>query len=383
VGAAGKGSGSGGSGGAAGVVVGAAGGGGMAGSLTGIGGSGVGLSGGGGSTGGGGSGGAAGGNSGTAGGVGGGAGTGPKKTGELCTTPRDCASGSCANGVCCASECNSPCLSCALPGSVGICAPLPPGTSCSPPTCNGNMLSVGRTCDGKGTCTAVPLPSIVCTPYACNAAAGTCNTACMTDADCFNTKCVNGSCRIIPIGATCTRNTDCATGFCSDGQCCNIACQGPCVSCALPGRVGKCWPVDSGAPDPRAICRDQGPASCGLNGLCDGNGGCASYPLGTVCSTQTCSGDTLSYPGQCNGLQACVIKSGSCTPFNCRADVPMCKQNCTGGDADCDAGFYCGGANFCVPKKAAGNPCQGDHECVSNFCSLHPDGGGSTCVAAI
>ncbi len=38
------------------------------------------------------------------------------------------------------------------------------------------------------------------------------------------------------------------------------------------------------------VCTDQTAASCGTNGLCDGAGHCASYPVGTSCAAAGCHG---------------------------------------------------------------------------------------------
>ena len=42
------------------------------------------------------------------------------------------------------------------------------------------------------------------------------------------------------LGASCVSPTDCMSGFCVTGACCNSACIGPLESCTLPGRVGLC-----------------------------------------------------------------------------------------------------------------------------------------------
>lgn len=52
-----------------------------------------------------------------------------------CVSDAECLTGFCAQGVCCASKCDGPCASCALPGSLGTCrlvAPsnLPDGSVC-------------------------------------------------------------------------------------------------------------------------------------------------------------------------------------------------------------------------------------------------------------
>ena len=41
----------------------------------------------------------------------------------------------------------------------------------------------------------------------------------------------------------------------------------------------------AGGADPTNACTDQGPASCGTTGLCNGGGNCARYDISTECMT--------------------------------------------------------------------------------------------------
>src|SRR4051812_5889096 len=84
-------------------------------------------------------------------------------------------------------------------------------------------------------------------------------------------------------GATCAGDTDCSSGACSwDKVCCDKACEGACVTCKA--TLGTCTPATAGT-NPRAMCDDQGKASCGTTGVCDGEGACQKYPANTVCSS--------------------------------------------------------------------------------------------------
>src|SRR5689334_9385689 len=47
--------------------------------------------------------------------------------GRVCKANADCASGHCADGVCCKTECADNCYSCALTGNEGVCMPAPVG----------------------------------------------------------------------------------------------------------------------------------------------------------------------------------------------------------------------------------------------------------------
>ena len=180
-------------------------------------------------------------------------------------------------------------------------------------------------------------------------------------------------------GEPCAQPTDCGSSFCVDGVCCEAACGGACQSCKLSGKVGTCSAVPAGASDPRGICVDQGAATCGTNGRCDGSGACRSYANGTRCSAATCVGDQLTTEGTCNAHGACVTAVFSCAPFDCRMDVPRCHSNCPTGDTICIPGFYCSGDEVCMPRKPGGAPGGRDHECVSLICAPAGDGGVSSC----
>ena len=100
--------------------------------------------------------------------------------------------------------------------------------------------------------------------------------------------CSNGSCGLKPDGAVCGGGGECASGICAQGVCCMTACAGTCMSCALAGSAGTCRPVAAGTRDPAGQCRDQGAASCGRTGFCDGAGGCQLYAAGTQCAPPSC-----------------------------------------------------------------------------------------------
>src|SRR5262249_51246605 len=137
--------------------------------------------------------------------------------GQKCAHAADCASGHCADGVCCNSDCPGQCESCALAGQMGTCAAAngaaPPGrppcpaaapdnacsghvcdgsnrdtcaglagfsVSCGAASCTAGMATSARSCDGKGQCQGAGISS--CTPYVC--AGTTCATSCRSDSDC-------------------------------------------------------------------------------------------------------------------------------------------------------------------------------------------------------
>lgn len=182
-----------------------------------------------------------------------------------CRNASDCASGHCADGVCCSESCSGACRSCALPGKEGtcitvvegtvdprgVCVPAQPGscgfdgtcsaeatcrfwadgTSCGMQTCMAvdpavaNTSSVRRfACDGLGTCRQ---SAIGCAGYAC--ASNACLLGCRSNADCsqgFACDCVGAACQAggrcigaIANGQPCSLSAQCIEGACASGAC--------------------------------------------------------------------------------------------------------------------------------------------------------------------
>ncbi|MDO8516583.1 MAG: hypothetical protein Q7S33_00505, partial [Nanoarchaeota archaeon] len=101
----------------------------------------------------------------------------------------------------------------------------------------------------------------------------------------------------LPLGASSSISTACASGYSADGVCCNSACSGACQSCNIAGKVGTCSNnvagTDSSNECSSITCTDY------LSGWIDG--GCWTYKSST------------SNNGQCNGLGACSSVTESCT----------------------------------------------------------------------
>ncbi|HXU05915.1 MAG TPA: hypothetical protein VN903_33405, partial [Polyangia bacterium] len=321
-----------------------------------------------------------------------------RSNGEACSCAGNCQSGFCVDGVCCNSACTDTCKACndqSAPGmctfvasggdprpgacattavttcgfdgkcdGVGHCRKYPAGTVCRPGMCTGPAVGNGSVCDGQGRCAAGP--ATVCAPYNCDPTTNKCATTCKSNADCSgDVLCVNGSCGLKPNGATCAKGDECGSTHCTDGVCCNVACEGACVSCNQDSRPGTCWPIDAGNPDPHGVCQSQLAATCGTTGACDGIGGCALYAAETVCVPQSCSGDRLNTAGTCNGVGTCRTPGvQNCAPYKCANNG--CISKCASDD-DCVAGPSC--VNGSCGPKAPGQPCTVAADCASNFCS--------------
>lgn len=55
-----------------------------------------------------------------------------------------------------------------------------------------------------------------------------------------------GAGHILTIPATCSSDSECTSGHCVDGFCCNSACTGQCEACDVPNSLGTCAPVAGG-----------------------------------------------------------------------------------------------------------------------------------------
>jgi hypothetical protein len=328
----------------------------------------------------------------------------PQVPGAACGCNAQCASGFCVDNVCCATACTGGCNTCSSAGSPGTCVKRPAGAdprnasdcpaqtpetcgldgacdgsgacrhflgnTCVGGTCNGDAVVGAYACDGTGQCK--PGVTMLCLPYTCDniqgdAMQGECYQKCTSNAQCTAGQACDfatGSCGRGGPGAHCNTADDCISQFCADNVCCNVACQGACVACNLPGRLGTCWPVDSGKPDPRGVCTDKGAPSCGHNGTCDGVGGCANYVQDVQCLAPSCTGNRLNTAGTCDGLGTCRPPGvQDCHPFRCVDGA--CTNSCQ-TDSDCDTGTAC--VNKTCGPKPIGQSCLGASECASNQC---------------
>ncbi|MES1205990.1 MAG: hypothetical protein ABUS79_08630 [Pseudomonadota bacterium] len=111
------------------------------------------------------------------------------------------------------------------------------------------------------------------------------------------------------------------------------------MSCNVAGQVGTCAPIPAGKADPGGTCKDQGPASCGTNGKCDGAGACQAYPTGTGCG-----GGGTCQAGMCMG----PAPNGTV----CAADADCASHHCT--DGFCCAMDACGACKSCGVKGSEG-----------------------------
>jgi hypothetical protein len=177
--------------------------------------------------------------------------------------------------------------------------------------------------------------------------------------------CIGPQCPKRPAGTPCQTAEQCETGFCADGVCCNVACQGACVACNQADRMGECLPTAAGAPDPHLICRHDAAETCGQSGVCNGEGGCAKHNAGVPCGAARCDGDKAMLPAsECDGEGACVPAAPiACAPYLC--DGQSCRVTCT-DDSQCVPPRICG--NGSCGKRGGGQTCGAADQCESGFC---------------
>ncbi|HEY4188594.1 MAG TPA: hypothetical protein VGP07_26220 [Polyangia bacterium] len=170
------------------------------------------------------------------------------------------------------------------------------------------------------------------------------------------------------IGLSCSCDTQCKSGFCVDGVCCNTACTGTCVSCAVSPSPGTCLMIPASVrPRNTTDCVAGVRSSCGLDGMCDGMGKCEMYPTGTPCRPGSCDGDAVIGQFQCDGVGGCKLGASTvCAPFSCNPATNACFGSCS-IDGDCVAGQKCDQGS--CGKKMIGAACTVATECASGNCA--------------
>jgi Galactose oxidase, central domain len=337
----------------------------------------------------------------------------PAKAATHCATGVECETGFCVDGVCCDSSCKLPCEACsaALKGSGadGVCGPIAQGTDpkdqcplapavtcgttgecdgvgscalyaantvCFPASCSGPVLSPAFVCDGGGTCQASN--PVSCSPGLClgQGASAACASACSVATDCApGSFCKNGTC-VAPQapGAPCSAPSECLSGACVDGVCCNSSCDQVCSACTSDktgAADGICAPIADGT-DPDDECAAEVASGCGRDGFCNGAFACRLYAKDTPCGQSSCI-DGLDHSAEfqafCDGKGTCGAPVQlACGNYAC--DKNACASGCT-TDAQCAPLFRCNSAGVCVPR--------GDSICVSDGESQSPDGTKQSC----
>jgi hypothetical protein len=314
--------------------------------------------------------------------------------GDACVLGTECVSGFCADGVCCSAVCTGTCQACTAvkkgSGVNGVCGNigvgLDPDNECfGGLSCSGagacSLLANGTSCTNNGECTSGFCVDGVCCSSVCNTlcnactaakkgsgADGTCGTIAANldpDNECAGSLVCNGSsvCRA-PNGDACVLGTECVSGFCVDGVCCNAGCTGTCQACTAvkkgSGVNGVCGNIGVGLdPDNECFgglsCSGAGTCSLLANGMsCTSNGECTSnFCVDGVCCSSVCN--TL-----CNACTATKKNSGA--DGTCGAIAANLDP-----DNECAGATSCSGGSSCL-LFTNGAACSINAECTSGNC---------------
>jgi len=198
---------------------------------------------------------------------------------------------------------------------------------------------------------------------------GQCGTiAAGTDPDneCTNAECNgSGACNLgqgLSNGSTCSQASQCTSGNCADGVCCDTACTGLCVACSAAkkgqGTDGTCG----------FIAYDKDPDNECASGNCGGDGACKKYNgAGCGAATECLSGYCAD--GYCCG-NACTETCKSCSAAKKGGgNNGQCGVIMSGTDPDneCGGTGVCGGSAACTMVQT-GYACSSSAECASGFC---------------
>jgi hypothetical protein len=236
--------------------------------------------------------------------------------GKPCAVPADCPGGTfCADGVCCDLTCSGTCEACTGAkkggGPNGLCALI--GSGDPDAECAGNSgcnmgacvpLGNGSPCvNAVGECSSGFCADGFCCDMACNGVCVTCSSnpgTCAAIAsgqdpanECAGSQVCNGmaACRKIN-GDLCAAGSECLSGNCVDGRCCNTTCPGLCQACDVAASPGTCTNIPNNT-DPSNEC---GNGACNGGGLCKlDNGqpcGMGSDCLSTNCIDGVCCNTT-------------------------------------------------------------------------------------------
>lgn len=187
------------------------------------------------------------------------------------------------------------------------------------------------------------------------------------------------------LGADCSADSQCGSGFCVDGVCCDSGCGGGVADCQACSAAGVCTPTAAqtecrgslGVCDPAEVCN-------GVEGTCPAD---AKLPAGSVCNAavgacdlaETCDGAGNSCPADqiappnyecrpaqggcdvaetCNGTSTiCPVDERAEANTVCRAAVSSCdvEESCSGASKDCPSDGFAPDETTCSENGL----CQG------------------------
>ena len=332
--------------------------------------------------------------------------------GHPCAEDASCASGHCADEVCCDGPCAGPCEACDTAARSGACVGYAEGSDpddeCPDPAgclgvcdgaggqgsgaCHVVGCEAGAVCDAaeSGACASGHCADGLCCDAPCDGFCQACDLvgsegACVDigpdldpDQECADLgACVShcdgdGACTQTcrPRGEACEEAASCVTGYCADGLCCEGACDGVCEACDRAGSLGLCVDHDAGE-DPEGEC----PAPTGCAGVCDGDGACRVEACASgvacdpaepgACASGHCV-DGVCCEGACEGLcEACDLAGlvGQCAAIAAGEDPTDECSDLGACESACDGAFACD-----LACQAQGQACDDPAACATGHC---------------
>ncbi len=199
-------------------------------------------------------------------------------------------------------------------------------------------------------------------------------------------------------GDACSAASECGTGFCVDGVCCNTACGGgtsDCQACSVAAGAavnGTCGPsTGNTCSDGNActqtdvcaagVCTGSNPVACAASDPCHDAGTCDP-------ATGVCSSPNKVDGAACNDGDACTqddsCQAGACVPGKvlscddgnaCTSDacdkVTGCQNPPVADATPCDDGNVCNVGDRCVAgacKPTGGLDCDDQNPCTADSC---------------
>lgn len=342
--------------------------------------------------------------------------------GARCVEASQCDSGTCVDGVCCRTSCDTVCTRCDAPGQEGECSVTPNDPACSVSCPEATECRTYGSSATSANCAAAGLCRAVAECTAQNVVAGTPCEQATGQCDGLGECVVPGKTRL---GEPCAGDAECGQGNCVVGGggsaiCCDAGCAGLCRTCGATGRCdqtprddARCPSVDCPSDN---LCRDY-VDDLSVN-LCRGFGACRSdvdcgfeeLRSGAECACGP-DGCELAVGAACTAADECgsgaceATQAGTrvCCALGCSADGAVCASDgsrcvqCEGTSAACqDARLSrrctmdvasvatCGNGcddstGACSELRPSGAGCDLSEQCSSGLCTTDVTGTNRCC----
>lgn len=207
--------------------------------------------------------------------------------------------------------------------------------------------------------------------------------------------CQNGACApLLELGVACGAGNDCASGFCTDGVCCQSSCGGPCAqctpgtgACVMPATDTACAEVSCPSDECQVSAGNLTTNLCRTLGQCKDTNDCSTsgFDRGTPCDTAT-SDSRL-----CDGTGNCVDPTVTCNGATGQivGEANVCCERREGSDPFTVTATYgpaadCSDTSISSPG-ATRVACDGAEDCrTGNTCCIFsaPGGSGIECTTS-